>query len=34
MEGKDREMKGIVYEGPNILGLQEVGDVSPGPGEV
>ena len=34
MEGKDREMKGIVYEGPNILGLKEVGDVSPGPGEV
>ncbi len=34
MEGKDREMKGIVYEGPNILGLKEVGDVSPGLGEV
>lgn len=27
-------MKGIVYEGPNILSLKEVGDVSPGPGEV
>lgn len=27
-------MKGIVYEGPNILSLREVPDVTPGPGEV